>query len=61
MYKVYQTQHRHFHHTLIEISSSVFDNLHRDNLLSLDVLAFYDLAEGPLTEHVKYEVSGPTT
>ena len=54
-----QIQDRHFHHTLIKVGCSVLDDLDRNNFLCLQVLAFYDLAEGALAKDVKNQVAVP--
>lgn len=49
----YQIEHRDFHHALIEVSGSIFDNLYRHDLLGFKILAFYHLAKGTLTKNVE--------
>lgn len=55
----YQIQHRHLHHTLIEIRRLVFDNLDSDNFLGLQILTFHDLPKGSLAQYVENEVAVP--
>jgi hypothetical protein len=54
--KAYQVEHRDFHHALVEVRGPVLDNLDRDNLLRLQILAFHDLAESALTKDIQYQV-----
>lgn len=52
-----QIENRDFHHTLVEVCGPVLDNLHCNNLLGLQVLAFHDLTESTLTKDVQNEIS----
>jgi hypothetical protein len=54
--KTYQIEHRHFHHTLVEVRCSVLDNLDCNHLLCLQVLAFYDLSKSTLTQYVQDQI-----
>ena len=45
---VQQIQHRHLHHTLVEVSRLVLDHLDCNHLLCFQVLTLHDLAEGAL-------------
>ena len=51
-----QVKDRNLHHALIEIGGSILDNLDRDHLLRLQILAFDYLAEGSLAKNIEYEV-----
>lgn len=53
----HQVENGHLHHALIEVCRSILDNLHRDNLLCLQVLAFHNLTERPLTQNVENEIT----
>lgn len=57
----YQVQNRHFHHALVEVSSAVLDDLHGNNFLGLEILAFHDLAECSLAQNVQYQIPIPVT
>jgi hypothetical protein len=52
-----QVQNRNLHHTLVKVCSSVLNNFDRDDLLSLEILTFYDLPEGTLTKNVEDKVT----
>ena len=56
----HQIENRYFHHTLVKVCRPVLDDLDSHNLLGLQVLAFYHLAEGTLSEDVEDEVAIPT-
>lgn len=45
---MYQIKHRNFHHTLVEISCAIFNDLDGYNLLRLEVLAFDYLTKSTL-------------
>ena len=53
---IQEIQHRHLHHALVEVGSLVLDHFDGDNLLSLQILTFDDLAEGALPEHVENQI-----
>lgn len=55
----YQIEDRNLHHTLIEIGCSVLYYLHSDDLLCFEVLAFDDLTECTLTQHVQDQIPVP--
>jgi hypothetical protein len=55
----YQVQNRHLHHALVEVSSAVLYDLHGNNLLGLEILAFYDLSKCSLAQNVQYQVPIP--
>ena len=54
----HQFEYRHFHHTLVEVSRPVLDDLDGHHLLCLEVLAFDDLPEGALAEHIEKRYEG---
>ena len=54
-----QIQNGDLHHTLVEIGSAVFDDLHGHNLLRLEILALDYLAKCTLAEDVKNQVPVP--
>ena len=56
---VEQIQHRHLHHTLIEVGSAVLDNLDGNDFLCLQILTLDHLSEGTLTKHIENEVPVP--
>ena len=49
----YQIQHRYFHHTLVEVGSSIFDDFHCHNFLGFEVLTFYHLSKGALAKNIE--------
>lgn len=57
--RTYQIKNRHLHHTLVEVSCAVLDNLDSNDLLSLHVLALNDLAEGALAKNVEDQIPIP--
>lgn len=57
--RTYQIKNRHLHHTLVEVSCAVLDNLDSNDLLSLHVLALNDLAEGALAKNVEDQIPVP--
>lgn len=57
----YQVQNRDLHHALVEVSSAILDDLHGNNLLCLEILAFHDLAECSLAQNVQYQIPIPVT
>ena len=56
---VEQVQHRHLHHTLIEVCSPVLDDLDGNDFLCLQILTLDHLSEGTLTKHIENEISVP--
>lgn len=59
--KSYQVEHRHLHHTLVEVGGAVFDNLDGHDLLRLEILTLDDLTKGTLAQHIENEIAIPTT
>ena len=57
MWGSYQVQNRDFHHALIKVRCTVFHDFHGHNLLSLEILALYDLPKCALPKDVKDEVA----
>ena len=53
----YQVENRYFHHTLVEICGAVLDDLHRHDLLCLQILALHDLTKCSLPQDVQDEIS----
>ena len=51
--ETYKIQHGHFHHTLVEIGSSVLDDLDSHDFLSLEILTLDDLPECALAEDIE--------
>ena len=49
----YQVKYGHFHHALIKVCRPVLHDFYGYYFLSLQILTFYDLAEGPLPQHVQ--------
>lgn len=58
-FESYQIEDGHLHHTLVKVGCSIFDHFYSHNLLSLQILAFYDLTERALAEDIENEVSIP--
>ena len=50
-------QYCDLHHTLVEISGLIFDNLDGNDFICPNVLALDDLPEGPLTENIENKIS----
>lgn len=50
---VEQVQYRDFHHTLVEVCSSIFDHFDCYYLLSFQILTLNDLAKSALAENVE--------
>ncbi len=46
--ETHQVQNRDFHHALVEVGCTVLDDLHRNDLLGFQILAFYHLPKGSL-------------
>lgn len=55
----YEIQNRHFHHALVEVGGAVFDHLHCNHLLRLEVLTLDNLAERSLAEDVQDQIPVP--
>ena len=52
-----QIENRHFHHTLVKVCGPVLDNLYRNHLLRPEILAFDNLPESPLAQHVENKIA----
>lgn len=50
--RTYQIQNRDFHHALVEVCSSVLNDLHGHDFLRLEVLTFHDLSKGSLAKYI---------
>ena len=57
----HKIQNRHFHHTLVEVSSAVLNHLDRHHFLRLQVLTLDNLTKCPLSENVEYKITVPGT
>jgi len=55
--RAYQIKDRHLHHALVEVSSTVLDDLDGDHLLCSEVLALDHLTEGALSKHIEDQVT----
>jgi hypothetical protein len=54
---VQHLQYCDLHHTLVEISRLVFDNLDGNDFICPNILALDDLSEGSLPENIENKVS----
>jgi hypothetical protein len=52
----HQLENGDLHHALVKVRRLVFDDLDRDNLVGLDILALDDLAKGALPQDIENEV-----
>lgn len=57
----YQIKDGNLHHTLVEIGSTVLDDLNCDHLLCLEILALDNLAESALAQDVQNKITIPVT